>query len=29
MVVPIGDGKNQKMHLIQKKSSQDYDISTR
>ena len=28
MVVPIGDGKNQKMHLIQKKSSQDYDIST-
>ena len=28
MVVPIGDGKNQKMHLIQKKSSKDYDIST-
>ena len=28
MVVPIGDGKNQKMHLIKKKSSQDYDIST-
>ena len=28
MVVPIGDGQNQKMHLIKKKSSQDYDIST-
>ena len=28
MVVPIGDGKNQKMHLIKKKSNDDYDIST-
>ena len=28
MVVPVGDGKNQKMHLIKKKSEDDFHITT-
>tara|TARA_B100000900_G_scaffold36394_1_gene27284 strand:- start:49581 stop:50222 length:642 start_codon:yes stop_codon:yes gene_type:complete len=28
MVVPVGDGKNQKMYLIKKKSEDDFHIST-
>ncbi len=28
MVVPVGDGKNQKMHLIKKKSEDDFQITT-